>query len=171
LLLKGLKNLHYFEKDEKEKNKENDKEKLKKHGFMDNTIRKEKKNQDIKKKIPVAKDLVKLSHVEIKKQEVDEDVQDLSKVLKDRLLEHDQFEKLSNEELTILESIMDKRMFLTRIAIIANQSRIPLGIEPFTKDDLLNILNGLIKKGYVIKERIAENDVYYLTERGKYRVQ
>ncbi len=167
MLLKGLKNLHYFEKDEKE----NDKEKLKKHGFMDSTIRKEKENEEIKKKIPVAKDLVKLSHVETKKQEVGEHVQDLSKVLKDRLLEHDKFEKLSNEELTILESIMDKRMFLRRIAIIANQSRIPLGIEPFRKDDLLKILNGLIKKGYVIKERIAENDVYYLTERGKYRVQ
>ncbi len=167
MLLKGLKNLHFFKKDEKE----DEKEKLKKHGFMDNTIRKEKENQEIKKKIPVAKDLVILSHVETKKQEVGEHVQDLSKVLKDRLLEHDQFEKLSNEELTILESIMDKRMFLRRIAIIANQSRIPLGIEPFKKDDLLKILNGLIKKGYVIMERIAENDVYYLTERGKYRVQ
>ncbi len=167
MLLKGLKNLHYFEKDEKEKKKE----KLKKHGFMENTISKEKENQEISKKIPVAKDLVILSHVETKEQEVGEHVQDLSKVLKDRLLEHDQFEKLSNEELTILESIIDKRMFLRRIAIIANQSRIPLGIEPFKKDDLLKILNGLIKKGYVIKERIAENDVYYLTERGKYRIQ
>lgn len=167
MLLKGLKNLHYFEKDEKEKKKE----KLKKHGFMENKISKEKDDEEIKKKIPVAKDLVILSHVETKKQEVGEHVQDLSKVLKDRLLEHDQFEKLSNEELTILESIMDKRMFLRRIAIIANQSRIPLGIEPFKKDDLLKILNGLIKKGYVIKERIAENDVFYLTERGKYRIQ
>ena len=167
MLLKGLKNLHYFEKDEKEKKKE----KLKKHGFMENTISKQKDDEEIKKKIPVAKDLVILSHVETKKQEVGEYVQDLSKVLKDRLLEHDQFEKLSNEELTILESIMDKRMFLRRIAIIANQSRIPLGIEPFKKDDLLKILNGLIKKGYVIKERIAENDVFYLTERGKYRIQ
>lgn len=167
MLLKGLKNLHYFEKDEKEKKKE----KLKKHGFMENTISKQKDDEEIKKKIPVAKDLVILSHVETKKQEVGEHVQDLSKVLKDRLLEHDQFEKLSNEELTILESIMDKRMFLRRIAIIANQSRIPLGIEPFKKDDLLKILNGLIKKGYVIKERIAENDVFYLTERGKYRIQ
>lgn len=167
MLLKGLKNLHYFEKDEKEKKKE----KLKKHGFMENTISKEKDDEEIKKKIPVAKDLVILSHVETKKQEVGEHVQDLSKVLKDRLLEHDQFEKLSNEELTILESIMDKRMFLRRIAIITNQSRIPLGIEPFKKDDLLKILNGLIKKGYVIKERIAENDVFYLTERGKYRIQ
>ncbi len=167
MLLKGLKNLHYFEKDEKEKKKE----KLKKHRFMENTISNEKDDEEIKKKIPVAKDLVILSHVETKKQEVGEHVQDLSKVLKDRLLEHDQFEKVSNEELTILESIMDKRMFLRRIAIIANQSRIPLGIEPFKKDDLLKILNGLIKKGYVIKERIAENDVFYLTERGKYRIQ
>ena len=159
--------MHVFEKDEDEK----EKEKSRKRGFMDSTISKEKEDIILKKKTPVAKDLVKLSHVEIKKQKIGEHVQDLSKVLKEQLLEHDQFERLTNDEVTILESIMNKRMFLTRIAIIANQSRLPLGIEPFKKDDLLNILNGLIKKGYVIKERVGENDVYYLTERGTYRIQ
>jgi len=162
-----LKILHVFEKDEDEK----EKEKSRKRGFMDSTISKEKEDIILKKKTPVAKDLVKLSHVEIKKQKIGEHVQDLSKVLKEQLLEHDQFERLTNDEVTILESIMNKRMFLTRIAIIANQSRLPLGIELFKKDDLLKILNGLIKKGYVIKERVGENDVYYLTERGTYRIQ
>lgn len=162
-----MKILHIFEKDEDEK----EKEKSRKRGFMDSTISKEKEDIILKKKTPVAKDLVKLSHVEIKKQKIGEHVQDLSKVLKEQLLEHDQFERLTNDEVTILESIMNKRMFLTRIAIIANQSRLPLGIELFKKDDLLKILNGLIKKGYVIKERVGENDVYYLTERGTYRIQ
>ncbi|MBY8981288.1 MAG: hypothetical protein KGD72_12930, partial [Candidatus Lokiarchaeota archaeon] len=79
------------------------------------------------KKSPVAKDLVDLKHVEVKKQEISSETLNLANTLKDQLLEHDQFERLSNDELTILESFNNKRMLLTRIAIVANQSRIPLG--------------------------------------------
>ena len=150
---------------------EKDNEKKTKRGFMDDAISKNIERLKRDKSRPVAKDLVKLTHVETKKQEVDQGVQNLAKVLKDRVLEHDQFEKLSNDELTILETIMDKRLFLRRIAIIVNQSRIPLGIEPFKKDELKLLLDGLITKGYIIKEIVGENDVYYLTERGLYRVQ
>ena len=112
-----------------------------------------------------------MTHVDTQKQGVKQDVHDLAKVLKEQVLEHDQFEKLSNDELTILETIMEKRLFLRRIAIIANQSRIPLGIAPYKKEDLEAILNGLIEKGYVVKEVVGENEVYFLTERGLYRVQ
>jgi predicted transcriptional regulator len=123
------------------------------------------------KKKPVAKDLVNLKHVEVKKQKVSQEAMDLATRLKEQIIEHDQFERLSNDELTILESIMDKRLFLTRIAIIANQSRIPLGIEPFKKADLEKILDKLISKGYIEIEKVGEDLVYYLTERGKYRIQ
>jgi predicted transcriptional regulator len=123
-----------------------------------------------KKKV-VAKDLVKLKHVEVKKQQLSQEAMDLARTLKEQILEHDRFERLSNDELTILESIMDKRLFLTRIAIIANQSRIPLGIEPFKKADLEKILDKLISKGYIEIEKVGEDLVYYLTERGKYRIQ
>lgn len=123
------------------------------------------------KKQPIAKDLVNLKHVEVKKQEVSQETIDLAQALKEQYLEHDQFERLSNDEITILESIMDKRLFLTRIAIIANQSRIPLGIEPFKKADLEKLLDGLISKGYINIEKVDDKLVYYLTERGKYRVQ
>ena len=123
------------------------------------------------KKSPVAKDLVELKHVEVKKQEISPEAQDLANTLKDQLLEHDQFERLSNDELTILESFNNKRMFLSRIAIVANQSRIPLGIEPFKKAELEKILDTLISKGYLEVEQIEGNDIYILTERGKYRIQ
>ena len=119
----------------------------------------------------VAKDLVELKHVEVKKQEVSQETLDLAKTLRDRYVEHDQFERLSNDELTILESFMGKRMFLTRIAIVANQSRIPLGIEPFKKAELEKILEKLISKGYVKSEQVGDNTVYFLTERGENRVQ
>ena len=93
----------------------------------ESTEKEESENLKVKKKT-VAKDLVKLKHVEVKKQEVSPETRDLAQTLKERILEHDQFERLSNDEITILETFMGKRLFLDRIAIIANQSRIPLGI-------------------------------------------
>ena len=123
------------------------------------------------KKSPVAKDLVELKHVEVKKQEVSQETMNLAKTLKDQYIEHDQFERLSNDELTILESFIGKRQFLSRIAIVANQSRIPLGIEPYKKAELEKILEGLMMKGYVDFEKVGDKFVYFLTERGKYRVQ
>jgi predicted transcriptional regulator len=123
------------------------------------------------KKAPVAKDLVVLKHVETKPQEVSQETLDLAKTLRDSYIEHDQFEILSNDELTILQSFMGKRMFLTRIAIVANQSRIPLGIDPFKKADLEKILEKLMSKGYVKSEQVRDNLVYFLTERGENRVQ
>ncbi|MFX1288770.1 MAG: hypothetical protein ACFFFY_09475 [Promethearchaeota archaeon] len=123
------------------------------------------------KKTPVAKDLVQLKHVEVKKQQISSETLDLANTLKEQLLEHDLFERLSNDELTILESFMSKRMLLSRIAIVANQSRIPLGIEPFKKAELEKILDKLISKGYLEVEQVEGNTVYILTERGKYRIQ
>ncbi|MFX1595374.1 MAG: hypothetical protein ACFFBK_04845, partial [Promethearchaeota archaeon] len=128
------------------------------------------KTPDNKKK-RVAKDLVTLKHVEVKKQEISPEARDLAQTLKERLLEHDQFERLTNDEITILETFMGKRLFLERIAIIANQSRIPLGIPGFTKADLEKIIEDLIYKGYVQSEMVGDKPVYFLTERGKYRVQ
>ncbi|MFX0002704.1 MAG: hypothetical protein ACFE9C_09925 [Candidatus Hodarchaeota archaeon] len=129
----------------------------------------EKKNESQKKK--VAKDLVTLKHVEVKKQEISPEAKDLAQTLKESFLEHDQFERLSNDEITIIETFMGKRLFLERIAIIANQSRIPLGIPGFKKVDLEKILDDLISKGYVESELVGDKPVYFLTERGRYRVQ
>ena len=123
------------------------------------------------KKSPVAKDLVQLKHVEVKKQKISPETLDLAITLKEQYLEHDQFERLTNDDLTILESFISKRMLLTRIAIVANQSRIPLGIEPFKKAELEKILDTLISKGYLEVEQVEGNNIYILTERGKYRIQ
>lgn len=119
----------------------------------------------------VAKDLVELTHVETKKQQPSSETINLAKTLKDQIITHDSFEKLSNDEMTIIESIQNKRMFLNRIAIIANQSRIPMGNDPYKKAELEEILGSLIAKGYVESEIVGDNRVYYLTERGKYRIQ
>jgi hypothetical protein len=127
-------------------------------------------NPDQKKKL-VAKDLVTLKHVEVKKQEISPETRDLAQTLKESYIEHDQFERLTNDELTILETFMGKRLFLERIAIIANQSRIPLGIPGFKKAELEEIIEGLITKGYIEFNLVGDKKVYYLSERGKYRVQ
>jgi hypothetical protein len=123
------------------------------------------------KKQSVAKDLVNLKHVEVKKQEISPETRNLAQTLKESFIEHDQFERLSNDEITILETFMGKRLFLERIAIIANQSRIPLGIPGFKKAELEKILDDLISKGYIQPELVRDKNVYFLTERGKYRVQ
>ncbi len=122
-------------------------------------------------KKPVAKDLVTLKHVEVKKQEISPETRNLAQTLKESFIEHDQFERLSNDEITILESFMGKRLFLERIAIIANQSRMPLGLPGFKKAELEKILETLISKEYIQSEVVRDKNVYFLTERGKYRVQ
>lgn len=119
----------------------------------------------------IAKEQVVLKHVETKKQELSKETMEFAKRLKDQVLEHDHFEELTNDELTILESFMGRRLLLTRVAIIANQSRVPLGIEPLNKAQLMGLLEGLVEKGYLETEVVNENNVYWLTERGKYRVQ
>ncbi|HEC37913.1 MAG TPA: hypothetical protein ENI29_06725 [bacterium] len=129
----------------------------------------EKKTES--KKQPVAKDLVELKHVEVKKQEVSQETRELAQTLKERYSEQDQSDILSNDEITILETFMGKRLFLERIAIIVNQSRIPLGIPGFKKADLVKILNDLISKRYIRSELVGGKNVYILTERGKERVQ
>lgn len=129
-------------------------------------------NQEEKEgeKKQTAKDKVKLKHIETKKQDVDDETVNLAKKIREKVITQDSFEKLSNNEITILESIQDKRMFLNRIAIIANQSRVPMGKEPFKKVELEDILSDLISKGYVTSEIVNERRVYYLTERAKERI-
>ncbi len=148
-------------------NNKSDKEEQEKKENVKPTL---EKTPDNKKKL-VAKDLVTLKHVEVKKQEISPEARDLALTLKERLLEHDQFERLTNDEITILETFMGKRLFLERIAIIVNQSRMPLGIPGFKKADLEKIIEDLIYKGYVQSEMVGNKPVYFLTERGKYRVQ
>ena len=139
----------------------------------DESTKKEEEKKEISEhqKQSVAKDLVTLKHVEVKKQEISQETRNLAQTLKESFIEHDQFERLSNDEITILETFMGKRLFLARIAIIANQSRIPLGIPGFKKAELEKILEDLISKGYVQAEEVGDKIVYFLTERGKYRVQ
>ena len=136
----------------------------------DESVKKEEEKEKEKKKL-VAKDLVTLKHVEVKKQEISPETRDLAQTLKESYIEHDQFERLTNDEITILETFMGKRLFLERIAIIVNQSRIPLGIPGFKKAEFEKILDDLISKGYLEFDVVGDKNVYFLTERGKYRVQ
>jgi len=80
-------------------------------------------------------------------------------------------EELTNDEITILESFVGKRLFLRRIAIVVNQSRIPLGIEPFKKEELELLLDRLIHKDYIGFDIVNQERVYFLTDKGKEYVQ
>jgi len=128
-------------------------------------------NEKDEKKKPVAKDLVDLKHVEVKKQEIGQDTKDLANLIKTQGLTQDLSNELSNDEITILESFIGKRLFLTRIAIVVNQSRVPLGIEPFKKAELEQLLENLINKGYIDFTIVEEKHVYILTEKGKECIQ
>ena len=122
-------------------------------------------------KAPVAKDLVTLKHVETKKQTVSQETKNLASVLKDRGTLKEISDKLSNDELTILEAFEKKRLFLSRIAIIVNQSRVMMGMEGYKKAELETILNNLIAKGYLDSQVVNENMVYILTDKGEERIQ
>jgi hypothetical protein len=128
-------------------------------------------NEKDEKKKSVAKDLVELKHVEVKKQEISQDTKELAEVIKTQGLTQDQSNELSNDEITILESFIGKRLFLTRIAIVVNQSRIPLGIEPFKKAELEQLLENLINKGFIDFSIVEDKHVYFLTEKGKECIQ
>ncbi|MHA1256562.1 MAG: hypothetical protein ACTSPS_13285 [Promethearchaeota archaeon] len=128
-------------------------------------------NEKDEKKKSVAKDLVELKHVEVKKQEISQDTKELADVIKTQGLTQDQSDELSNDEITILESFIGKRLFLTRIAIVVNQSRIPLGIEPFKKAELEQLLESLINKGFIDFSIVEDKHVYFLTEKGKECIQ
>ena len=128
-------------------------------------------NEKEEKKKPVAKDLVELKHVEVKKQEISQETKELANVIKTQGLTQDQSNELSNDEITILESFIGKRLFLTRIAIVVNQSRIPLGIEPFKKAELEQLLENLINKGFIDFSIVEDKHVYFLTEKGKECIQ
>ncbi|MHA1804919.1 MAG: hypothetical protein ACTSU4_10410 [Promethearchaeota archaeon] len=130
----------------------------------------EKKEEIEEKEGKSARDKVSLKHVSVKKQEPSPEAIKLATTLKTQILTYDSFETLSNDEKTMLECFMNRRLFLSRIAIIMNQSRVPLGLPPLKKAELEEILSNLIAKGYVASEIVGENRVYYLTERGKSRV-
>ncbi|TXT62540.1 MAG: hypothetical protein BAJALOKI1v1_910009 [Promethearchaeota archaeon] len=124
------------------------------------------------KKKEVARDKVKLTHVETKKRALDPESLKIAKDLKEKIIPHDSFEKLSNDEMTIMECFsVSKRMFLPRIAIIANQSRVPMGKDPFKKQELEDILDKLISKGYMETQIVGDKRVYFLSERGLERIQ
>jgi len=130
----------------------------------------QQKTAQDKKKI-VAKDLVELEHVEVKKQEVSQETKNLADILKQIGIEEGVSEELTNDEITLLESFVGKRLFLRRIAIVINQSRIPLGIEPFKKEELELLLDRLIHKDYIDFDIVNEERVYFLTEKGKECIQ
>jgi len=121
-------------------------------------------NEDNKQ---VAKDQVQLTHVETKKQEIGEDAKELAEAIKVKGLDQDEKEGLSNDEITILESFVGKRLFLRRIAIVVNQSRVPLGIEPLKKEELEKLLDRLIHRQFIDFDIVNNERVYYLTEKVK----
>lgn len=135
---------------------------------MENEEKKKEKEDENSKS---AKDSVHLKHVKTRKQEPSPEAIKLATTLKSQILTHNSFKNLTNDEKTILECFMNRRLFLSRIAIIMNQSRVPLGLPPMKKAELEEILTNLISKGYIISEIVGDNRVYYLTERGKSRVQ
>ena len=137
---------------------------------------KNKKNEkDNKEKSKIAKDFVNLTHVETKKQKVDYDgmVDILSQ--KEAYDEQQQFrKKLTTDEQAIMTSFQKKRMLLDRIWIITNQSRIQMGLDGYKRENLKEILDNLVKMGYLKYEAVQYeskfNDVYILTELGEEQV-
>ena len=136
---------------------------------------KSKKKKEEKEESKIAKDFVNLTHVETKKQKVD--YRGMGDILsqKKKYDEQQQFkQKLTSDEQAILTSFQKNRMLLDRIWIITNQSRIQMGLNGYKREDLKEILDNLVKLGYlnyeVVEYESKINDVYILTELGKEQV-
>ncbi|GAB4315359.1 MAG: hypothetical protein Kow0069_17190 [Promethearchaeota archaeon] len=121
----------------------------------------------------VARDLVKLRHVETRKQEVavaPELREQLELAEQKRRLES----PLSNEEVVVLSALEQRRMFLSRVAIVVNQGRVPLGLPPLGREELEGTLSRLVERGLVERQLVRsegqERWVYFLTEAGREQV-
>jgi hypothetical protein len=118
----------------------------------------------------VARDLVKLKHVETHIQKPTS----LSETLKQKVKQESETkEKLSDDAFAAISAISDsKRLFLQRILIVLNQSRVPLGKPPLKEAEVRELMNELVKKDIVkmvsvTTEGLAPREVYSLTDKGK----
>ncbi len=118
----------------------------------------------------VARDMVKLKHVETQVQKPT----GLSAMLKEKAKqESDAKEKLSDDAFAAISAILEsKRLFLQRILIVLNQSRVPLGKPPLKEAEVRDLMNELAKKDIVkmvsvTTEGLGPREVYSLTEKGK----
>jgi len=143
--------------------------------MKDKSKRKKEKSEKKDEKSKLAKDFVNLTHVETKKQTVDYSgmIDILSQ--KEKYDEQQQFrKKLNIDEQAIMTSFQKKRMLLDRIWIITNQSRIQMGLDGYKRENLKEILDNLVKMGYLKYEAVQYeskfNDVYILTELGEEQV-
>ncbi|MHA1848977.1 MAG: hypothetical protein ACTSYS_09650 [Promethearchaeota archaeon] len=114
----------------------------------------------------IAKDAVNLKKVETRSQKVNLSEKELELMRKFEQESNPKIQ-LTNDEVTIINILEKKKLFLERIVIKLNQTRAALGMTLFRKNDILTVLDSLTKKGYVTT-RTAPNgqDVYYLTEQG-----
>ncbi len=118
----------------------------------------------------VARDVVKLKHVETQVQKPT----GLSAMLKDKARqESDAKEKLSDDAFAAISAILEsKRLFLERILIVVNQSRVPLGKTPLKPSEMRDLMHELEKKDIVkiasvTTEGLGPREVYSLTDKGK----
>ncbi len=118
----------------------------------------------------VARDLVKLKHVETQVQKPT----GLSAMLKVKVKqESDAKEKLSDDSFAAISAISDsKRLLFERILIVVNQTRVPLGKAPLKEAEVRDLMNELVKKDIVkvvtvTTEGLGPREVYSLTEKGK----
>ncbi len=118
----------------------------------------------------VARDLVKLKHVETQVQKPT----GLSAMLKEKVKqESDAKEKLSDDAFAAISAISDsKRLLFERILIVVNQTRVPLGKPALKEAEVRDLMNDLAKKDIVkvasvTTEGLGPREVYSLTEKGK----
>ena len=118
------------------------------------------------------RDLPTLTHVETRKQQVDQNK--IAKLLAEQQKLEDQKQQnlgVSGDEKSILTAFEKDRMLLDRIWIIVNQSRTMMGLDPYKRDLLKAKLDELVEKDLLSHQQVEYdrqvNDVYILTDLGK----
>jgi len=117
------------------------------------------------KKKPSARESITLKKVETKKQDVNLSEGEVGMM---NNFERDVNPKgaLTNDEITLVNILEKKKVFLTQITIEFNSTRQTMGMPLFKAKDFQGLLDGLISKGLVASRDAPGGKVFFLTPAG-----
>ncbi|HME52385.1 MAG TPA: hypothetical protein VKM55_09225 [Candidatus Lokiarchaeia archaeon] len=114
---------------------------------------------------PPSRESVQLKKVETKKQDVNLSDGEVGMM---KTFESDINPKaaLTNDEITIVNILEKKKLFLTQITIEFNSTRQTMGMPLFKAKDFQGLLDGLASKGLVTSRDAPGGKVFFLTPAG-----
>ncbi|MFX0101482.1 MAG: hypothetical protein ACFFCS_18045 [Candidatus Hodarchaeota archaeon] len=121
--------------------------------------------EDEKKEKTSARDSVTLKKVKTREQRINLSPEELEMAKK---FEQGMSPKqeLTNDEITIINILEKQKLLTQRILIKFNQTRAALGMQLLKTQEIQDLVDSLMQKGFVTSRDAPAGIVYYLTEAG-----